>query len=199
MPVVKKLKFDIDGDGTITEIKISINSVGEFSADVPMYVKSATHSVVVGLPTMHEAISLVNDIIAEYQKCKEIEKWVILIEFKRDNTPFINQGVSMRFNYLVALKTVFGKSVTYYLISKDMDGKWQVLGNRIETSRYSSFDKGVIAGESLELDFTEEKYASIKDLHDKLELLCDKLSEICNSETKLMELFDNSNKLKLLN
>ena len=199
MPVVKKLKFDIDGDGTITEIKISINRVGEFSADIPMYVKSATHSVVSGLPTMHEAINLVNDIIAEYQKCKEIEKWVILIEFKRDNTPFLNEGIAMRFNYLVALKTVFGKRVNYHLINKDMNGEWSVPGNHIETYRYSSSDKGVIAGDSLELDLTEEKYASIKDLHDKLELLCDKLSEICNSETKLMELFDNSNKLKLLN
>lgn len=190
MPIVKKLKYDLDGDGVQTEIKVSINSKGEFSADVPMSLKSCTHKVVVGLATMHEAINLVNEIVEEYQQLKRTEKWVIIIEFKKDDQHFLNKGIGMKLNYLIANKKQFGKQVSYMLIDKVMDGEYREIGNYISSSRFAN--EGVVAGESLEIDYTEEKLKTIEDLHSKLELLCSKLSEICNNESQLMQLVGNT-------
>ncbi len=196
MPVVKKLKFDIDGDGVETIIKISINSKGKFSADVPLYVKSATYKVVCDIETMDEAIELVNKIISEYQSLSRTEKWVILIEFRREKTPFLNQGISMSLNYAIANKKQFGKHVEYCLIDKDMNGEYREVGNNLSTSKFSSIiNEGVIGGESLELEYTEEKIKVIEDLSMRLELLCDKLSELCNSESQFMMLVFNTMKM----
>lgn len=190
MPVVKRLKYDLDGDGIETVIKVSINSNGQFSADVPLHLKSCTHKVVCGLSTMHEAINLVDEIVTEYKQLKKTEKWVILIEFKRDRQPHLNNGVGMKLNYLIANKKQFGKQVSYALIDKGMNGKYREIGNSISTSRFAN--EGVVAGESLEIDFSEEKIKMIEDLHAKLELLCSKLSEICNNENQLMQLVGNT-------
>lgn len=194
MPVVKKLKFDINGDGEETIIKISINSKGKFSADVPLYVKSATYKVVSEIGTMDEAIALVNKIITEYQSFSRTEKWVILIEFRRERTPFINQGISMSLNYAIANKKQFGKQIDYALITKDMSGKYRESGSSIPTYRHSHTE-GVVGGETLELEYTEEKIKVIEDLSMRLELLCDKLSELCNSESQFMMLVANTMKM----
>ena len=194
MPVVKKLKFDINGDGEENIIKISINSKGKFSADVPLYVKSATYKVVSEIGTMDEAIALVNKIITEYQSFSRTEKWVILIEFRRERTPFINQGISMSLNYAIANKKQFGKQIDYALITKDMSGKYRESGSSIPTYRHSHTE-GVVGGETLELEYTEEKIKVIEDLSMRLELLCDKLSELCNSESQFMMLVANTMKM----
>jgi hypothetical protein len=190
MPIVKKLKYDLDGDGIQTEIKVSINSKGEFSADVPLYLKSCTHKVVSGLSTMYEAINLVDEIVKEYQQLKRTEKWVIIIEFKRDKQHFLNKGIGMKLNYLIANKKQFGRQVSYMLIDKDMNGNYREIGNSISSSRFAN--EGVVAGESLEIDYSEEKIKTIEDLHSKLEILCSKLSEICNNESQLMQLVGNT-------
>lgn len=190
MPVVKKLKFDLNGDGEQTEIKISINSKGEFSADIPMYVKASTHKTVTGLATMYEAINLVNEIVREYQQLKRTEKMIIIIEFKKDRQPFINSGVGMKLNYIIANKKEFGKQVNYKWIERDNNGNFREVGNYISTTRFAN--DGVVAGESLEIDYTEEIYKTIQDLHFKLENLCTKLSEICNNENQLMQLVGNN-------
>lgn len=188
MPIVKKIKYDLEGNGVETVIKVSINSKGEFSADVPLHITSCTQKCVVRLPTMHEAINLVNEIVSEYQKAKLTEKWVILIEFKRNKTPFLNKGVGMKLNYLIANKRQFGKQVSYNLIEKDMDGNYRELANTIPSSLSVVGNEGVVAGESLEIDYSEEKIKAIEDLHSKLEVLCSKLFEICNNESQLMQL-----------
>lgn len=186
MPIVKKLKYDIDGNGLITEIRVSINSKGEFSADVPLYVKSCTHKTVTGLSTMYETINLVDEIVKEYQQLKRTEKWIILIEFKRTRQQFINKGIGMKLNYLIANKKQFGEQVSYMLIDKDINGNYTEVGNTISSSRFAN--EGVVAGESLEIDYSEEIIKTIEDLQEKLEILCDKLSEICNNENQFMQL-----------
>jgi hypothetical protein len=190
MPIVKKLKYDLEGTGVETEIKISINSKGEFSADVPMYVRAVTHKTVTGLATLNEAINLVKEIVREFQEAYRTEKMIIIIEFKKDKQPFINSGVCMKLNYIIANKKEFGKSVNYKFIEKDKQGNFREVGNYIPTSRFAN--NGVVAGESLEIDYTEEVYKTIEDLHFKLENLCSKLSEICNNENQLMQLVGNN-------
>ncbi len=194
MPIVKKLKFDLDGNGEETIVNIKLNSEGEFHADLPLHLKSAVGNVVSGCSTMHEAINLVNKFVTEYQDLKRTEKWVILIEFKRNHPPFINKGLSMSLNYAVAAKKQFGKKVEYVLVDKGMDDEFREIGNTFKTHRFSD-DEGVIGGESLEIDFTAEKLNTIIDLHTKLEFLCEKLSEVCNSEERLMELMSGTLKL----
>lgn len=190
MPVVKKLKFDLDGDGIETIIKVSIDSKGVFSADVPLKVKSCVGKTATGLGSMFEAINLVNEMVRTYQDTKRTEKWVILIDFKRDRQPFLNKGVCMRLNYLIANKKQFGEQVNYVLIDKGMDGEYREVGNYISTTDFAN--RGVVAGQSLEIDYTEEKIKAIAELHAKLETLCSKLSDICNNETQLMQLLSSS-------
>jgi len=193
MPIIKKLKYDLDGDGIETVIKISIDSKGNFSADVPLHVKSCTRKCVVGLTSMGAAINLVDDIVREYQQAKRTEKWVILIEFKKHKQPFLNEGIGMKLNYLIANKHQFGKQIDYKVVDKDMNGNYREIGNHVSESSFAN--EGVVAGKSLEIDFTEEKLQTIKDLQSKLEFLCEKLSEICNSEEQFMSLVGNNIKL----
>ena len=194
MPIVKKLKFDIDGDGKETIIKVSINSSGKFSADVPLELKGATHKTVSEIETMNGAIERVWEIVREYQALSRTEKWVILIEFRRDNTPFLNEGISMSLNYAIANKKQFGKQVEYCLVRKDMSGEFVEVGNYLPTHKFSQ-TVGVIGGETLELEYTEEKLKTIEDLSGKLNLLCQKLSELCNSENQFMMLVSNTMKM----
>lgn len=146
------------------------------------------------IETMNGAIERVYEIVREYQSLSRTEKWVILIEFRRENTPFLNEGVSMSLNYALANKKQFGEQIEYCLVRKDMSGKYVEIGNYLPTHKFSHTE-GVIGGESLELDYTEEKIKTLEDLSEKLNLLCQKLSELCNSENQFMMLVSNMTKM----
>lgn len=194
MPVVKKLKFDIDGDGIQTTIKVSINAEGKFYADVPLHVKMITQDAVSGCTSMKEAVDKVHHLIFEYQNAVETTSRVILIDFKRQRTPFLNEGISMSFNYIVANKVQLGKKITYKVLCKESDGKYRQPGNDVPTTSHWN-GEGVIAGKSLELEYTEERMQTIEYIHENLEVLCQKLYLICNSENTFVEFINSTVKM----
>jgi len=189
MPVVKKLKFDIHGNGDETIIKISIDSKGLFGADIPNYVKVATNITCSREETMFAAINTVNTAIWEYCKLQETKSVVILIEFERQSPPFLNSGLGLTFNYGIAEKIVFGKKINYKYAERTKDGTLRYPGNNFTTHRMH-FEKGVCGGASTEIPYTEDNYTTILQIYDNLEQLCTKLSEICNSEINLLQLVE---------
>lgn len=196
MSIVKKLKFDIHGNGNETIIKISINSHGLFFADIPNYIKLATNITCSRETNLLDAINVVNNAVYEYKKLLEVKSMVILIEFNKENPPFLNSGLGMTFNYGVAEKIVFGKYVRYKYCSIDNNGEFHFPGNNFPTHK-CFFEKGICGGISTEIEYTKDNYNTIIDIHNNLEQLCVKLNDICNSETNLLQLVES--KIKSLN
>ncbi len=187
MPTVKKLTFDLEGNGEMTVVKISVNSKGEFSADLPLFLKSANQDTVSRCESLDQAEKKVYRLVHEYRKFKETIKRVILIEFQQNSIPHINSGIGMSFCYCVADKVTFGKRVEYRLVSKSMNGEYQSeYGQELPTMRQNYLDNGVVAGESIELDFTESNIRAITDLHDKLDTLCQKLKDLCSTDMMIL-------------
>lgn len=92
---------------------------------------------------------------------------------------------------MVADKVIFGNRVTYYLVDKAIyTNELKRAGNTINSGTFAN--EGVVAGQSLEIDFTEDKLIAIEDLVSRLNTLCDRLSEICNNETLLLNFFNQS-------
>lgn len=192
MPVVKKLKFDLNGTGEETIIKVSVNSKGMFSADIPLYVRTVTHIVCSDEPTLQSALDKVTKAVFEYINAIQLEERVILIQVSRQRQEFLNNGIGMQLSYVVCDKIINGKNITYHVVDSDN----RRLGNRITTSR-SNWDKGVVGGESTEIPFTKEAFERIKDIHKKLENLTEQLQNICNDSSVLTLFLQNNSTLLL--
>ena len=191
MPVVKRLKIDFDGNGEETVVTIKVNTAGEFSADIPMHVKAATHMVVSTASTLFGAIEEIQAITKAYKDLQRTQKQVILINFRREPVPFLNSGIGLSLNYAVANKMVFGKNIQYRWMESRKAGEWYEPGNNLpySTSPFKDYhNEGVIGGKSLEIDFTPERYQTLVDLHQKLEVLAGKLAEFCGTEDLFLQL-----------
>lgn len=189
MPIVKRLKYDLDGTGEITVIPIKVNTAGLFSADLPMPVKSATLQVVSNVSTLADALKQVENIITAYQQLQRTEKQIILINFSREPVPFLNSGIGLSLNYVVANKHVFGRQIYYRIMQHLPDGTWQEQVNTVPTHRWNrAINEGVIGGESLEIEFTPERYQTLADLHERLEQLSQKLETFCSTEALFLQL-----------
>lgn len=196
MPIVKRLKFDLDGTGEITLVPIKVNTAGVFSADLPMLVKSATHRVVSDVATLAEALEQVNSIITAYQALQRTEQQVILIHFRREPVPFLNEGIGLSLNYVVANKHVFGKQISYRIMRLLPDGTWEEMVNSVPTHRWKGpVNEGVVGGESLELGFTPERYQTLTDLNERLNALAGKLEQFCSTETGFLQLVTSTSLL----
>lgn len=198
--VVKKLKFDIKGNGEETVIKISMDSKGIFSADIPMYIRPVVGFVCSDCKTLSEAVEIVNKAVSEYRKHKEKTERVILIESRLLNQEFLNDGIGVQMNYLICDKVTFGKQVRYWYVKEDPfnENKLRQTGNSITTFR-SIFDKGVVGGESTEIPYTEDNYNSIKAIHEGMKVLHDKLNLICNSKENILKFISGQSKISIEN
>jgi hypothetical protein len=193
MPIVKKIKVKIEDSGDESIIKISIDAKGEFSADLPLFVRAATGKTISQCKNMIEAIDLVYVIVAEYRQLRTTEKRVILIRFKRTEAPFLNSGVSLAFNYAIANKIQFGNQISYKLMRKRIGGKLEEIGNELPYADYHyTQNGGVIGGKSVELEYSDETLQAIESINSKLEMLSSKLYELCNSEKLFMQLVEGT-------
>lgn len=191
MAVVKKLKFYLGDNSQETIIKISLSSNGIFSADIPYEITSKVRFDNDRFKTLDEIEKFVNSTVSEYRKLQTKVKRVIIIDFKKTSAPSLNEGIGLVLSYAVSDKEEIGNSVVYRSVQKDpfKNGEYRVLTNVLS----SGFDRrGVIPGESLEIDFTEERIKLIEEIHQKLQILSDKLREICTSKDIFLNLLGQS-------
>lgn len=186
--VVKKLKYDFHGNNEETVVKVFMDSKGMFSADIPMYVRHVCSDTVTNCTSLMEAIDKCDSMHYFYKTSIEETKRVILIEFKLRPMPFCNEGISLQLNFVICDKVTFGNSLTYYILKKE-NGEYIRIGNMISNYKDSNiYSNQGVTGESLELEYTEEKIKTIEALNEKLHFLADRLKDICNSEKQFMKL-----------
>lgn len=196
MPTLKKLKYDF-GDGSETVVTIKMNSKGEISADIPMHVHAVTGVFARG-KTLDEVEKLCLKAWCDFVNATKTTERVILIDLKWSNPPFMNEGMGMHLNFLVAEKEMYGQKTKYRLVQKEMFGQgWRVMSNEVPTHHWTSIhNQGVTAEKSLEIPFTEEAYAKIADIEKRLRELYEMLEKICGSREGIMALVEG--KLNLL-
>jgi len=197
MPVLKKLKYDF-GHGEVV-VTVKMDSKGVISSDIPSYVWSATGIHTGGCQTLQECIDRCNNAYLSYTQLTTTVERVILVEFRRENAPFLNEGRGMHLNYLVADKVSFGRKVKYHACHQEMFNSkvWRRLTNEVERSIIHGQSKGVNPGHSVEIPFSEEAYAKIEDIHKRLDDLCDLLAGICGSQEGIMALVEGNLNLLL--
>ncbi len=201
MPVVKKLQKKILGE--IKEIQISfISRKGEFTHNIgreildtlPHDFKFNQHK------TIDTCISEIDQIIYYYNNLSTTKKNVILINFQRSKeAQTYIKGLSINFYYVLAQKTTIGTKHTYNLLQHDVfdNGKLKALSN-VLNGRFSDGNKAPNPGDCLELDYTEELEEHIKELVNRLEILCQNLKNLC-SEENILKIFSTNSILLLEN